>query len=357
MPTRTSESNPFAPRGQLTREQLRAYAEGTLTPEQEHWVELHREADPLIDEAISGFAAAGHGTWDALDKARPGGAGGVNRWLIAGGVFVIAAASLVIAGMDNDSDEATVAAGEASGTVAPAPPMTITAQEIDEATEQPESLLVGHEEGALHTRARVQERFERERIERLEPRRARVQAPAVDAGPRDTRHARRSVQLAFLHDLKVVHPSELYATDPVMRLSDAGVPARFADEAAQDRASEEMRTMAYLEFLDVALGRFALSDHKACLEDLRFLLSQYPDDVNALFYAGLCAYDLGLYERARLLLHRAATHSVGIFDEEANWYHALTLERLGEQQAAEEAFGRIAGQGGFYANQARARLK
>ena len=107
--------------------------------------------------------------------------------------------------------------------------------------------------------------------------------------------------------------------------------------------------------MDEALGRFAENDHKGCLDDLRFLLAQYPDDVNALFYGGLCAYNLGMYDRARALLHRAATHPVDVFNEEAAWYHALTLERLGADGAL-DAFVRISANEGFYAEQARQHL-
>lgn len=45
-----------------------------------------------------------------------------------------------------------------------------------------------------------------------------------------------------------------------------------------------------------------------------------------------------------------------MFDEEAAWYHALTSRRMGEQAQAQEAFRRIAAQGGFYAEQAGAML-
>ena len=105
------------------------------------------------------------------------------------------------------------------------------------------------------------------------------------------------------------------------------------------------------------MARFGRNEHLGCLDDIRFLLTPYPDDVNALFYAGLCSYNLGLYKRARTFLHRAATHSVDVFDEEATWYHALTLEKLGDQQAAQESFARIAASGGFYAAAASARIQ
>jgi tetratricopeptide (TPR) repeat protein len=114
----------------------------------------------------------------------------------------------------------------------------------------------------------------------------------------------------------------------------------------------EQRQMRYTPFMEEALSKFVRNDHKGCLEDLRFLMGQYPDDVNALFYAGLCCYNLGMNERAKEFLQRAATHPVSLFDEEATWYHALSLERLGDGDQARIEFARIAKAGGYYAERA-----
>jgi hypothetical protein len=159
-------------------------------------------------------------------------------------------------------------------------------------------------------------------------------------------------QLLYLHDLKVVHPRALYAREPLLEVEPGGVDARYADRDQQRQARGSEQHMLYTAYLDEAMAHFARTHHKEALAELRFLLTQYPDDVNALFYAGLCAYNLGLNDRARSFLHRTATHPVDAFDEEATWYHALTLQRAGERQAAQEAFARIAAGGGFYAERA-----
>lgn len=354
MPTRTTDNHPFAPRGRLTREQLRAYAEGRLTPEQAHEVELHREADALLDEALEGFEGyRGHGL-EELDRVRPRVNGGGAWWLLAGGVLVLGLVGWVVLREEASSDAVRV--NPTREETRPAAASMITEQEIDDAIEQPESLLVGHEVEALHARSVSQERVERERVEPMESRSRGVDRDHEQQAPRALGNPRSSVQLVFLHDLKLVDPRELYSGNATMRMADAGVKARYADAVAQQRAGQEVITMSYMEFMDAAMERFSRSDHKGCLDDLRFVLNQYPDDVNALFYAGLCAYNLGLYDRARALLHRAATHPVDVFDEEATWYHALTLERLGEKDAAREAFARIASQDGFYAGAAKERL-
>ncbi len=112
----------------------------------------------------------------------------------------------------------------------------------------------------------------------------------------------------------------------------------------------------YVPYFTEALRKFKRNDHKGCLEDLRFLLAQYPKDVNALFYAGLCSYNLGMYSRAREFLGRSALHPIDTFDEESEWYLALTLDRSGEHEEAVEAYNKIIAERGFYAERARERM-
>ena len=237
----------------------------------------------------------------------------------------------------------------------------LAAVEIAEAHELPESLHIGHAPDDRHAKAMApaQQRDREGGIDRMNSRTVGLKglrngsdSTEATSNLRPPHAPRGSRQLLFLHDLKLVDPQELYGNDPRMRLTEQSVAARYSDRSAQDSVRLEVITVAYTGFFDKALDRFVHNDDKACLDDLRFLLDQYPDDVNALFYAGLCSYNLGLYERARVFLHRAATHPVDVFDEEAQWYHALTLERLGEKQAAEEAFARIVANGGFYADRA-----
>ncbi len=362
MPTRTHSSDPFAPRGSLTREQLLAYAEGRLSPTEQHEVELHLEHDPLLREAMDGMRMPGaRAALSALDSHRPGGAATSAKWWIAGGSMAAVVGAIL---WWNSSSPATepmaerVPEQERAAVITEDPDHWIVPlenAEIVAAQEQPAELRIGHEPSALHTSA-VSLAAERERgIDRVDPRKPQLNPVTSTPDVKPLRTTKTSRQLLFLHDLKVVHPQELYASDPQMLLADTHVAARYHDNRSQDSLRKENITLAYTRFMDDALGRFVNNDHKGCLDDLRFLLDQYPDDVNALFYGGLCAYNLGLYDRAGKLLQRAATHSVDVFDEEAAWYHALTLERLGQTEAAKEEFARIASQDGFYAKQAASR--
>lgn len=353
----------FSPRGTLSAEKLKAYAEGRLDTSASHDVEMHLEADPLLRDAAEGLripgAAVGLGQ---LAQQRPSGASSMGTWL-AGGLVILGIMGATAWWHNAGRIQRITGTGPPTYDV----PSTTTAKpeaaaplaqvEIEAAVEIPETLLIGHAPTDRHTRAVAETPVvERTEVERVAPHTTTIANGQPAAPEKPLSAARHSIQLMFLHDLKLVDPKELYSTSPLLNAEADHVPASYADGSQKAASTKDERRMRYTPFMDAALEKFVQNDHKGCLEDLRFLLGQYPGDVNALFYAGLCCYNLGLNERAREFLHRAATHRVDVFDEEAVWYHALTLERLGEQQAAQEAYQRIAAQGGFYAERATDRL-
>ena len=354
----------FSPRGTLSAEKLKAYAEGRLDAAASHDVEMHLEADPLLRDAAEGLQRSGALVGlDNLAQQRPGdGGSAIGAWLI-GGLVIVGVMGITVWWHDADRIQRITGAAPPTYDV----PSTTTAEpeaaaplaqvEIEAAVEIPETLLIGHAPTDRHTRAVAETPVvERTLVDRVVPHNTTIAngQPAATEKPLPASH--HSIQLMFLHDLKLVDPKELYATAPLFITEPDHVPASYADGSQKAASTKDERRMRYTPFMDAALEKFVQNDHKGCLEELRFLLAQYPDDVNALFYAGLCCYNLGLNERAREFLHRAATHRVDVFDEEAVWYHALTLERLGELQAAQEVYQRIASQGGFYAERATDRL-
>lgn len=362
MPTRTPDH--FTPAGDLPPEVLRAYAEGRLDADAAHAVELHLLADPLLDEAAEGLQEAGalEGL-DALAQARPRPAPGGAGWIVGAIALLIPAAFFwYTVGTTEPSPSVRTTptgipapSGPIRGADAPEP---LDAAEIAAAVELPESLSIGHDGDERHAVAMRTEigSMERTAVERMPSRPVTIAPVADSTDARPARAEKPSLQLVYLYDLKLVHPRELYPYEAFVDQPIEGLPANYADRQQRTSALAETRKVAYLRFMDEAMAHFARNDHKACLDDLRFVLAQYPDDVNALFYAGLCCYNLGLNERARTFLHRAATHPIPVFDEEAVWYHALALDRSGESAAAQEAYQRIVAQGGFYAERARLKM-
>ncbi|MBS1583479.1 MAG: hypothetical protein JST66_14860 [Bacteroidetes bacterium] len=353
-------TDPFTPRTPLSKEQLERYAAGGLGPEERHAVELHLEQDPLLREAAEGLQAPG--AVAALAGLRPR-----ARWgprLLGLGIIVGVIALLVAVLRAPEPEQRQVQALLGGGALPdPATPEQVAAvdstldvvhAEIAGSTALPESL---HTNRSAHDRFlqrdTAQVRVVRESLEHVTGGPVVLRRGADTVAVRLRPAPRPSRQLVFLHDLKVVHPRELYG-DRGPGLPSPGVPA---DAAGREVPvpSGPAADMAYLDYMDAALGAFVSGRQRVALDDLYFLLGQYPDDVNARFYAGLCCYDLGLFARARGFFAGVATDPVDTFNEEAAWYLALTTERADGPAAAAPLFRRIAEGGGFYAGKAQAR--
>jgi hypothetical protein len=346
--------HPFARGPAPGAAELLAYAEGRLPPAAQHRVEQHLLADPLLRDALDGLRSpAAAAALHALEPFRPRTAP-AWPWLLGAAAALLLTAAAVLM---RAPQPAPPAAQHAPAAAPPAPAAWPSATELAAAAEQPETLRIGHERPALHARAPQPMPVPRDSVARLDARLRVPDARPGGAAPRTARSRAPAAPLLYLHDLKLADPRARYGNDPRLALTDAHLAARFADAAAQASEQQGQRTVAYTAFFDAALERFARNDHRGALDDLRFVLQQYPDDANALFYAGLCCYNLGLLPSARALLHRAAVHPVRVFDEEAAWYEALAAERLGDREAAQAAFARIAADGGFYAEPARHRLQ
>jgi hypothetical protein len=351
----------------VTRERLIAHAEGRTSARERWELEMEATIDPLLQDALDGMHE--EGAVEALRSLqRPAhvpATGTPATWWLLGATLLVGAGSVL---WWNNSQQTTAIAEvghQASALVRSTPtappsdaPVELpTAPEVEAATEIPTAMRIGHGPEDKHM---LPESVTREPVRDQAPEPMSpvaitpTSSPEATPAPKTTdRTKRTSVQLVFLSGLKLVQPNELYGHDPSLLSDGLGVEAAYADREAQMKASSEARLVGYLSFMDEAMARFARNDHRGCLEELRFLLRQYPDDVNAIFYAGLCCYNLGLYERAEALLGRAATHSMDVFDEEAAWYHALTLQRLGRYDEAVERMEHIAQAGGFYAERAR----
>lgn len=352
--------NPFTPRTPLGREMLEEYAQGRLSAEESHAVELLMESDPLLREALEGLQYPG--ALAALREIQAPKPADRGKWtlrivvaaLLIGsvGVYVAtrpeaalvkenqhltptrqATAPTVIPAVVESTLQVVQAEINAVVDVEPAPSGTPSAERFEQATTTS---------------------VEREVIDRIHAQPVTLERTPGNSAPRTTREAKPSRQLVFLHGLKLVHPQELYGDGPPS-LPSAGVPAN-VDPARPVPITSERASQHYLDFMDEAMSAIAKGHERAALDDLYFLLNQYPADVNAQFYAGLACYRLGLYPRALRLFHAAAGNPVDSFQEEATWYGALCLEKTDGRSASRPALERIARSGGFYAAQAKEML-
>lgn len=350
----------FTPRSTLTPERLEAYIQGRLSPAEQHDVELLLEESPLHAAAVDGLRTLPDPSFARLHARRPRAGRGLSPWIAGAGVLLVAGALVAILNGTEEDPPRTTAPDEREVPLVMAPPapvQPVPLAEITAATELPESLQIGHAVAAVASTVERDTSLGTAAPVTLQSRPVQpatdVVAPQLAPVPHVSRGSR---PLVYLRGFKLVDPEDLHAGDPSLEVGINGTPADLDGHDDAQRRSTEEHTMPYLAYFDHALLLFDQGRHKAALSELQTVLAQYPDDLNALFYSGLCCYNLGLFQRAKSLFLATSHHPVGTFNEEALWYHALAVEQEDGPDAADPLFERIAAQGGFYAARAKARM-
>lgn len=164
----------------------------------------------------------------------------------------------------------------------------------------------------------------------------------------------------YLYRLKLVDYRK-YRSKPQVKTKQVvltGVPASKEGEESEDPEPQTQEVdVPYIEYISKTMRKFSKGSYKNALSRFDIILETYKDDVNANFYSGLCLYNLGEYQEAidRFLACRLSIYSN--FNEEAQWYTALSYEELGQHEKARTYFQKIIDQGGFYKKQAQTKMK
>lgn len=170
---------------------------------------------------------------------------------------------------------------------------------------------------------------------------------------------RKQSKELYIQDFKVVDYSII--RDEQLKLTAEnlhGIPASRANrEVEQDNFNDErIKAVTYEAFLEEALVFVKAEEYPKAIEHFSTLLKQYEDDVNANFYKGLSLYYLQEFEQAVVYLENAYTLQLGNFYEEALWFKAQSLLSINKLKA-KEVLERIVREGGFYAPQAKEKIK
>jgi TolA-binding protein len=164
----------------------------------------------------------------------------------------------------------------------------------------------------------------------------------------------------YLYNLKLVDYRS-YRSKPTVKTKQVvltGTPASKEGESSTDPISELQEIeIPYVEYLSKTMRKFSKGSYKSALSRFDIILSTYESDVNANFYSGLCLFNLEEYETAIDRFLKCRTGQFSNFDEEAQWMTALSYEKLGKHQEANQYFQKIVDQGGFYKKRAQAKMK
>lgn len=163
----------------------------------------------------------------------------------------------------------------------------------------------------------------------------------------------------YLSDLKLVDYRQ-YRDRPTISTKTftlSGLPAD-QENSGQSTTETEFRSIdiPYFDYLKKTQNQFAKENYKGALTRYLTILETYPDDVNALFYSGLCYFNLKQYSSATNQFFECTTARFNNFNEEAEWYLAKSYAAMGENGKAESIYELIVSKNGYYSQQAKIAL-
>lgn len=126
----------------------------------------------------------------------------------------------------------------------------------------------------------------------------------------------------------------------------------------QEEAETSIKTVdiPYMDYIEKTMYYLDHGSMKKTLNRLENILEVYPDDVNALFYAGFVCFQMGQFEQSIFYLNQLKPINISNFDQERDWYLVKNYLRTKQTQKAKELLKEIATSSSFYAKQAQKEL-
>jgi len=156
----------------------------------------------------------------------------------------------------------------------------------------------------------------------------------------------------FINKYKIVD----YRVDNRKNKTHFTIPERHNTEASDIHSSYKTE-IPYMDFLAEALTKFDTGNYHAALNDFRTILSQYPNDMNALFYAGLCHYHTNNEEKCIAVMDRVLNARINTFDQDASWYQAMSYKSIQDIEQTRILLTKISQSNSYYGVMANDELK
>jgi hypothetical protein len=158
----------------------------------------------------------------------------------------------------------------------------------------------------------------------------------------------------YLHDLKVID-YRFYRSRPNEPIKNelGGTPADKESSKNEYSQHEMSIEYTYFSYLDKTMNYFRKNKYKAALNRFEVILETYPDDVNALFYSGICLYNLNRFDLCENRLLQIQNNRFTNFDQEQQWYLLLTYKTLGKKNSFDILKEKIILENGYYSKAAK----
>lgn len=146
-------------------------------------------------------------------------------------------------------------------------------------------------------------------------------------------------------------------TIPSQQVELTGTAANLeGEESEEPETSIRTVDIPYIDYIEKTMDFLDHGSMKKTLNRLENILMVYPDDVNALFYAGFVCFQTEQYEQSVWYLNQLKSSLLTNFDQERDWYLAKNYLKLKQFQKAKSLFNEIANGNSFYAKQAQIEL-
>lgn len=366
----------------VTREEMQQYLEGKLSSSDKIKVEEKMMDDEFSSEASEGFmennvafaeVSTLNAVWEA--KTKTSSTNGVNykNWFIGTLAVAILSISAVAYLLTNEEkpkkEENKIAENnieDNTPVIENTPEITMTDEqlkeeiiEIKEATKISEKKQITYEKTIAAQPTTVETKIPEEITIMVDPNNVDGKKVEEIEVKDDKKIVESNVKMLYIKNLKAVDYSILY-TNHIAKKEWilTGTTADKENPSSEGVIAEHViKYIPYKEFLIEGLTMFSKNDYKGSLGHLLTIQQQYPDDVNASFYSGLCYYNLGKTRQAIAMFDKTIGNSITTFKEESEWYKSLSLLENGKKSDAKELMMKIESEGGFYAKAAREKLK
>ncbi len=105
--------------------------------------------------------------------------------------------------------------------------------------------------------------------------------------------------------------------------------------------------------LSAAMQKYEQREFESALLLFETVLANDRNNVTSRFYSGISSMETDRFNNAEMSFNEIIQHEDNLFIEHAEWYLGLCYLKTGKIEEAEQLFSAIAGNDGYYSNQAR----
>lgn len=345
---------------------VRKYYSGQLSPEEMSALEQRALEDPFLREAMDGYDEHPGAFQVYAERKLQRGMSSRSTFFLAAGLLVILSVAVFFLNKQFNNP-VTANATDTDSTrlveidIIPTSIDTLIVAEISEqispselrkSTDRYRSQSEGTDESSDSEKPE-------DKIE-IDPLDIKIQQDDPEIAPEENNISNAfnntSAPQTFIEDLLVVDYTQLKRNKKMeyTRYELSGVSAEYESESTKSGTDlvEKRVEIPYVDYLEKTLSYFNQEKYKKALSRFLIIQENYPDDINAAFYGGMCYYNLKQYEKALASFQTITDHPLVAFREESSWYQAKTLIKLKRDKEAIQTLDLIILNGGFYSSDA-----